>query len=179
MMIVPFLAYFSWRKDRLGITVGMLAFTGLFAVAFGFMEATLVVYLRAAVGLLPGYGGTLSEVATLSSSVYQQAVSVSELPKSLVTLEFYRESATIIMLLSIAAIAAKDIKERVAIFLWVFAIWDIFYYIGLWATVRWPSSFFTPDVLFLIPVPWFSQVWFPILISALTMTAVIITKRNK
>ena len=59
LMIVPFLAYFSWRKDRLGITVGMLAFTGLFAVAFGFMEATLVVYLRAAVGLLPGYGGTL------------------------------------------------------------------------------------------------------------------------
>jgi len=83
------------------------------------------------------------------------------------------------MLISVAAIAARELRERVALFLWAFALWDIFYYVGLWAMVRWPSSLLTPDVLFLIPVPWFSQVWFPILISALTMAAVVITRRNK
>jgi len=40
------------------------------------------------------------------------------------------------------------------VFLWAFAIWDIFYYAALWATVRWPLSLRDPDILFLIPVPW-------------------------
>ena len=66
LFLVPFIAYFSWRKSGLAISWGILLLVGLFAVAFGFMEAMLVVYLRAAVGLLPGYEGTLSEVATLS-----------------------------------------------------------------------------------------------------------------
>ena len=99
-------------------------------------------------------------------------------PKVYLAVEFFREAATIIMLLSIALVAVKSLRERWAIFLWAFATWDIFYYIGLWATVRWPSSPLTPDVLFLIPVPWFSQVWFPILISVLTMVDVIITRKD-
>lgn len=178
LIVAPFIAYFSWRKGRLALSWWTLVFTGLFAVAFGFVEASLVIYLRAATGLLPGYGGTLADVARLSADIYQQAQILTELPKSLVTVEFYRESATIIMLISVALAAARRLREQIAIFLWAFAIWDIFYYVGLWATVRWPSSLLTPDVLFLIPVPWLSQVWFPILISALTCLAVIISRKN-
>ena len=152
--------------------------SGLFGVAFGFVEASVVIYLRAAVGLLPGHGGTLSDVARLSADIYQQAQILSELPRSLLAVEFFRETATMIMLLSVALVAVKYLRERWAIFLWTFAIWDIFYYVGLWATVRWPSSLLTPDVLFLIPVPWFSQVWFPVLVSTLTMIAVIIARKT-
>ena len=170
---VPFVAYYLWRKEELIISKRTLIVSGLFGIAFGFVEASVVVYLRAAVGLLPGYGGTLSDVARLSADIYQQAQILSELPKSLLAVELFREAATMIMLLSVAFISAKYLRERLAIFLWTFAIWDIFYYVGLWATVRWPSSLLTQDVLFLIPVPWFSQVWFPILISALTMVAIV------
>ncbi len=178
LIIIPFVAYYLWRKEGLIISKWTLIISGLFGIAFGFVEASVVVYLRAAVGLLPGYGGTLSDVARLSADIYQQAQILSELPKSLLAVEFFREAATMIMLLSIALVAVKSLRERWAIFLWAFAIWDIFYYIGLWATVRWPSSLLTPDVLFLIPVPWFSQVWFPILISALTMATVVITRKD-
>lgn len=178
LICVPFVAYYLWRKEGIVISRWMLVVSGLFGIAFGFIEASVVIYLRAAVGLLPGYGGTLSDVAGLSSDIYQQAQILNELPKSLLAVEFFREAATMIMLLSIALMAVKSLRERWAIFLWVFATWDIFYYIGLWATVRWPSSPLTPDVLFLIPVPWFSQVWFPILISALTMIAVVITRKD-
>ena len=83
-----------------------------------------------------------------------------------------------IILLSIALVAVKSLRERLAIFLWTFAVWDISYYIGLWATVRWPSSPLTPDVLFLIPVPWFSQVWFPLLISTLIVVAVVTIRKD-
>ena len=67
---------------------------------------------------------------------------------------------------------------RWAMFLWTFAVWDVVYHVGLWATVRWPSSLTTPDVLFLIPVPWLSQVWFPLLVSALALGAVLLARRG-
>ena len=178
LIVIPFVAYYLWRKEGIVISKWTLITSGLFGISFGFVEASVVVYLRAAVGLLPGYGGTLSDVTRLSADIYQQAQILSELPKSLLVVEFFREAATMIMLLSIALVAVKSSRERWAIFLWAFATWDIFYYVGLWATVRWPSSLLTPDVLFLIPVPWFSQVWFPILISVFTAVAVVITRKD-
>lgn len=177
-ILIPFAAYFMWRRKGLSLTKKQLIIVALFAIGFGFVEAAVVVYLRAAVGLLPGYGGTLFDVAQLSSGLFQQAQILSELPRSLFTIEFIREAATLLMLTSVAFMAAWGHRERLALFLWAFAIWDIFYYIGLWATVRWPSSFTTPDVLFLIPVPWLSQVWFPILVSILTMIAIVITRKD-
>lgn len=180
LVLIPFIAYFFWRRKKLALRKEILILTALFAIAFGFVEATLVIYLRAAVGLLPGYGGTLSDVAKLSADLYQQSQILSELPKSLLTLEFFREAATMIILISIAFLTVKIKRERWAIFLWTFAIWDIFYYIGLWLTVGWPTSLLSPDVLFLIPIPWFSQVWFPILVSAFMILAVLLTiKSNK
>ena len=162
---LPFIVYYLWRKKGLAISKRTLFLTGLFGIAFGFVEASVVVYLRAAIGLLPG-------------DIYQQTQILSELPKSLLAIEFFREAATMVMLISIALIAVKSLRERWAIFLWTFAVWDIFYYIGLWAMIRWPSSLLVSDVLFLIPVPWLSQVWFPIIISALIMAAVVITRKD-
>ncbi len=178
LILAPIVAYFFWRREGLKIPNITLVASSLFGIAFGFIEASVVVYLRAAAGLLPGYGGTLSDVARLSANIYQQAQILSELPKSLLAVETFREIATMIMLFSIALIAVKSLRERWAIFLWTFAIWDIFYYIGLWAIIRWPSSLLTPDILFLIPVPWSSQVWFPLLVSALTLVAVVLARNS-
>ena len=44
------------------------------------------------------------------------------------------------MLLSVAILAEQKRGERFAVFLWIFALWDIGYYVALWATVRWPYS---------------------------------------
>src|SRR5215471_1612674 len=80
--LVPLLAYFAWRRSGVPLTAGQLVISGLFAVSFGFLEATVVVYLRAAAGLLPGYRGTLSEVIRLSGEFYRQAQAIGELPQS-------------------------------------------------------------------------------------------------
>ena len=178
MIFIPLVSYYLWRKKGLHIPQRILIITALFGISFGFIEASAVVYLRAAVGLLPGYGGTLSDVARLSTDVYQNAQILGELPKSLLRIEFFREVATMVMLLSIAFVSVKALRERFAIFLWTFAIWDIFYYVALWATVRWPASLLTSDVLFLIPGPWFSQVWFPITVSALSIIVVTFTRKS-
>ena len=176
LLLVPPLAWFSWRRGGVPVTVRQLVISGAFAVSFGFLEAVVVVYLRAAVGLLPGYQGTLADVVRMSGDIYQQSQAIIQIPKSLLTLEVLREAATIVMLLSVALLTTATSRVRAAVFLWTFAIWDIVYYAALWATVRWPLSLSDPDILFLIPVPWLSPVWFPLLVSALALAAVLLVR---
>src|SRR5882724_9298838 len=176
IILIPPLAGFSWRRGGVPVTARQLFFSGLFAACFGFLEAVVVVYLRAAVGLLPGYQGTLSDVIRMSGQYYMQTQAISQFPKSLLTLEVLREAVTILMLLSVALLTSANFRARSAVFLWTFAIWDIVYYAALWVTVRWPLSIRDPDVIFLIPVPWLSPVWFPILVSALAITAVLFSR---
>jgi hypothetical protein len=178
ILLIPPLAWFCWRRGGVPLSVRQLALSGMFAAAFGFLEAVVVVYLRAAAGLLPGYQATLSDVARISGEFYQQSQTISQFPKSLLTLEVFREAATIVMLLSVAFLTSATSRGRAAIFLWTFAIWDIVYYAALWASIGWPLSLRDPDVLFLIPVPWFSPVWFPILVSALALVAVLLCLRR-
>ncbi len=176
IILIPPLAWFSWRRGGVPLSARQLFISGVFAASFGLLEAVVVVYLRAAVGLLPGYQGTLSDVIRMSRQFYMQTQAISQFPKSLLTLEVLREAATILMLLSVALLTSANSRARAAVFLWTFAIWDIVYYAALWATVRWPLSLKDPDVLFLIPVPWLSPVWFPLLVSALALAAVLVSR---
>jgi hypothetical protein len=176
ILLVPLLAYFSWRRAGVPLLARTLVISGVFAASFGFLEATVVVYLRAAAGLLPGYRGTLSDVIRMSGNFYRQPQAIGEFPQSLLALEVLREGATILMLLSVAFLSSAKLRSRAAIFLWTFAIWDIVYYASLWATVRWPLSVRDRDVLFLMPVPWFAPVWFPLLVSTLALLAVLLTR---
>ena len=176
LVAVPPLAWFSWRRGGVPLTWAQLIVSGVFAASFGFLEAVVVIYLRAAVGLLPGYQGTLSDVIRMSGQYYLQPQSISQFPKSLLTLEFLREAATILMLLSVALLTSANSRARAAVFLWTFALWDTVYYAGLWATVGWPLSLRDPDVLFLLPVPWLSPVWFPLLVSGLALAAVLLSR---
>jgi hypothetical protein len=125
----------------------------LFGASFGFVEAAVVVYLRTAAGALSPYSSTIFQLQ-LSSTTYQQAVSsLAQFPQSLRTIEAFREAATMIMLFTVALLAGAKAKERWGSFLWAFAAWDLTYYAGLWAILRWPSSLKDYDVLFLLPLP--------------------------
>jgi len=178
LVLIPISTYVVLRRKRLLLTWRQLTALAVFAAAFGFVEAAVVVYLRAAVGLLPGYTGTLSELQH-SSENYRQEQSISQFPQSLLTIELYRKAATIVMLVSVALLAVSRPRARWAAFLWIFALWDITYYAGLWVTVRWPASVTDLDVLFLIPVPWVAQVWFPLLVSGLTVLAIALSSSGQ
>lgn len=179
LIFVPVLLFIYWRKNKLSISTKLLVYTAIFGIAFAFVESACVIYLRASTGLLPGYMKSLAEIQRQSIGIYSQEILRENLPTSLFTIEFIREMATMVMLISLSSIAVKKIKERIAIFLWVFAIWDIFYYVHLYWTVRWPESLMTKDVLFLVPQPWFSQIWFPLLVSMLTLLAVFFSRNSK
>jgi hypothetical protein len=175
LILVPFLSYLAWRKDGLLLTHGQLAYAAIFGIAFGFVEAAVVVYLRAAGGLLPGYQGDL---ASFPANLDAQLRLVSQMPHSLMAVEPLREAATIFMLAAVALLVGHTRRERWAAFLWVFAFWDITYYVGLRTIIGWPESPTSSDVLFLVPVPWVAQVWYPVLVSALSLAAVLLARRS-
>jgi hypothetical protein len=175
LFLVPILVFLGFRRKGLQLTRSQLLVAAIFASSFGFVEAAVVVYLRAAVGLLPGYQGTLGDVQR-AITTYDQSKSIADFPPSLLAVEVWREAATMVILASVAFLAATKFRERWAIFLWTFAIWDATYYGGLWATIRWPGSLKELDVLFLIPVPWISQVWFPLVVSGLTLVAILLSR---
>lgn len=124
----------------------------LFSIAMGFLETSVVVYLRE-LYYPDGFGFPLVEIIP-----------------AIARTEFYRELATIIMLLGAGIMAGKNAQQRFVFFLYCFAIWDIFYYVFLYVLLGWPESPLTWDILFLIPVPWVGPVLCPVLVS-LTMIA--------
>ena len=115
----------------------------------GFLEAIVVVYLR--------------------DIYYPQGFKfpLMIIPDSTLQVEILREFCTLVMLVAIAVIAGKNKLEMFSYFLFSFAVWDLTYYIGLKLILNWPSSFFTWDILFLIPVPWIGPVLAPVISSIL------------
>lgn len=121
-----------------------------FAIAMGYLEAAVVVYLRA-LYYPDGFAFPLKEMS--------QTLAVTEL---------YREVATLVMIFSIGVLAAKCWLHRFAWFLVIFSTWDIAYYVFLKLLLNWPASLFTTDVLFLLPSIWTGPVIAPV-INSLTM----------
>lgn len=161
LFFLPFIAFYFWR-GKLDIPAKILAISAIFAAAFGFIEAAVVIYLRHVIGL-SGSGNSHIPPAKL----------LYRLPNNIISIEILREFSTIIVLVCVVFLAVRSIRERWAIFFWTFAIWDIFYYIGLYFSIGWPPSLTSLDVLFLIPVPWYAQIWFPLLVSSLFVTSVL------
>lgn len=162
LILIPVAPLLLARNQKRRISRRRLFATALFAVAFAFVEAAVVVYLRASAGLLPSHRGLAPDA----------------FPALFLRIEIAREAATMIMLASIAMLAGRSLCDRFIAFVWTFAVWDFFYYVWLCVTIGWPDSLKNFDLLFLIPVPWTAQVWFPLLVSSLTIVTVLFYARS-
>src|SRR5690606_3193495 len=87
--------------------------------------------------------------------------------RRLLLTEIGREAATLVLILTAAWLFGRSRQERVAYFLVIFAVWDVFYYVWLKVLLNWPASIMDWDILFLIPAVWASPVLYPVLVSAL------------
>jgi len=134
-------------------------------MAMGYFEAVVVYYLRMAI--------------SQSSNI----LPLEPLLPHFLRIEQVREAATIIMLVTFAFLVGKSKIEKALIFLYTFAVWDIFYYISLYFMVSWPTSLTAIDVLFLIPARefWVAPVYVPIVISiiAIAISTILLIRRPK
>lgn len=122
----------------------------VFAVAMGFLEGIVVVYLRE----LYYPDGFEFPIKLMSPE--------------LVKIEWIREIATLVMLAGIGILTGRNGLQRLLYALFAFGVWDIFYYAALKLLIGWPASLLTWDLLFLIPVSWLGPVLAPVL-NSLTM----------
>lgn len=135
------------RGGFAGRAIGVLAF----GVAFGYVEAAVVVYLPSALGLS---GGPLFPLTQATREAGR-----------LLEIEMGRELATLVMLGSIGWVVGMSRLERLAWTAVAFGAWDLAYYGWLWVLIGWPPALTTWDILFLVPVPWVGPVWAPAVVS--------------
>lgn len=115
-----------------------LFWLALFAIAMAQVEASLVIHLR---------------------SLYYPENPLALFPIVLLShrdlfIELIRELATVVMLLSVSVLSAKGLMRIFATFVFLFGLWDLFYYVWLKLMIGWPVAWLEWDVLFLIPWPW-------------------------
>ena len=122
----------------------------LFAIAMAWLEAATVYYIRLLVGRLEPYQANPLPIDGVLGPV-----------------ELVREAATLIMLVTVGALAGKTWRARLGYSAVAFGVWDIGYYVFLKMIYDWPRSVFDWDILFLLPLPWWGPVLAPMSIAAL------------
>ncbi len=122
-----------------------------YGIAMGYVEAAVVVYLRAAVGLSTSGLIPVDDAAAFGAFSRVEGV---------------RELATLVMIGAVGWLAGRSWLERLAWAAVVFGTWDLVYYLGLWLVIGWPPLPGAWDVLFLSPMPWVAPVWAPVVVSS-------------
>ena len=156
-----------------------LAALALFGASFGYVEAAVVVYVRASYEPLhqqlhPERSPTDLFPVLLPA---QLEAAGPQYVQHLYT-ELVREAVTLVMLAAVALVAARSMREWFAAFVVVFGAWDIFFYVFLRVLIGWPVSLFDWDLLFLLPLPWVGPVLAPVLV-ALAMIAAGVAMLNR
>jgi hypothetical protein len=125
----------------------ILVWSAIWATAFGFVEGSVVVYLR--------------ELFYPNGFAFP----LEPFDPELIRVELVREAATMVMLLGVACLAAHGRMRRFGVFSFCFGVWDLAYYTALWLVLDWPASVMDWDILFLIPISWTAPVLAPVLVS--------------
>ncbi len=116
-----------------------LIFLTVFAISMAYLEAAIVVYLR----------------QLFHPQNLRQVFPLGEFSSSFLVLEVGREAATIIMMWAVARLISRGRVGRLfPLFVFLFGVWDLFYYFWLKILIGWPVHWLEWDILFLIPFAW-------------------------
>ena len=154
----------SWKRRVIAVL--------LFGVAFGYLEAAVVSYLRALHEPVRQHyypGRPASELFPLLTLDQTRAAAPEQI--RVIAVEIGREASTLIMLAALALAVSENAGQWAAAFAIAFGTWDLAFYAGLKLLLDWPASLLTWDILFLIPVPWAAPVLAPSLVSAAMIAA--------
>ena len=153
-------------NDPLKTTLKRFCIVVVFGIAFAYIEAAVVVYLRT----IFHPDGFTFPLTTFG---------MGPLWKRLLLTEIGREAATIFLIFTASALIGRNIRQMCAYFMAIFAVWDIFYYVWLKVLLDWPASIWDWDILFLIPLVWACPVLYPVLVSiTLLVFAAVILYRD-
>ncbi len=150
------------KKDGFWRLISLVAFS----IAFAYIEAVVVVYLRA-VFYPAGFVFPIEDFTEMAGA------------GKYVLIEIGREAATVVLMFTASLLMVSDRRRRLAYFLIIFAVLDIFYYVWLKVLLGWPVSIMDWDVLFLIPVTWAAPVLAPVITSITMLFIAVVLLSNK
>lgn len=135
----------------------------LYAAAFGYVEALVVVYIRRLTGM--DWGLDYHQLWTAKHLAWNGPAIIAEMSRlGVYRTEYGREIATLLLLLGPSVAAGRTGRERLALFLYTFAVWDETYYLWLRLWTGFPRALGSTDIYFLVPIAWYGPVWFPVLV---------------
>jgi hypothetical protein len=137
-------------RFALRAAAGRILAVATYAIGMAYVESAAVLYLRTIYGGVDPVGPRNSPFDPLPDFAW---------------IEIGREAATMLMLGCVGWLAGRGLAGRLGAFALAFGVWDIFYYVFLWLFAGWPGSLLAPDVLFLIPLPWWGPVLTPVLLA--------------
>jgi len=140
--------------------VGWIALT-IYAVAMALVEAACVVNLKQlyfADGWTPPFHA---------------------IPEAGRRLEQWREVATLVMIAAVSFLGRPPLRLVVARGLWVFGLWDLFYYVFLRLWTGFPAHWGDMDIVFLVPKPWIAPVWSACVVSMVCAVSAQVLSRRK
>lgn len=136
----------------------------LFAAAFAYIEAAVVVYLR---------------LLFYPDKIKGPLFPLNLQPSLAGYIELGRELATLLLLFFLSYLVAASKEEFFAFFTFSFGSWDVLFYFWLKILINWPQTMGTWDVLFLLPVVWSSPWWCPVTVSLVMMLVAIFLLKDK
>ena len=135
----------------------------LYAAAFGYVEALVVVYIRRLGAMPPGLD--YPAIWAGRHLAWNGAAIIQEMRRlGVYDTEYTREIATLLLLLGPACAAGRTGRERLGLYLLTFAVWDETFYLWLRCWTGFPSKFSDTDIYFLVPWAWYGPVWLPVLV---------------
>src|ERR1700683_2186275 len=138
----------------------------LFGISFGYVEAAVVVYLRAIYNPIRARLHPERGPNDLFPLITQKELADTGLENTRrLVIEIGREAATMLMLGAVALAIARNLHQWIAALAIGFGVWGITFYAFLKLMIRWPESLSTWDILFLIPLPWVGPIWAPVLVA--------------
>jgi hypothetical protein len=149
----------TWRRAVISLI--------LFGFAFGYVEASVVVYLRKVYDPVRQKihpGKPAADLFPLITA--DQLKRAGPEYERLLATELGREFATLLMLGAAALAIAGNFRQWLAGFVLAFGVWDLVFYFFLKVILNWPESFQTWDILFLLPLPWVGPVLSPCIVAA-------------
>ena len=152
----------------------------LYAAAFGYVEALVVVYLRRLTGMPPGWD--YPRIWAAHGLPFTSAAIFAEMARQgVLRTELTREAATLLLLLGAVCAAGRTGRERLGLLLYTFAVWDLTYYAWLKLWTGFPRGLGATDIYFLLPIAWYGPVWFPVLVfmPATIFTALRLLRRER
>lgn len=129
----------------------LIALTAL-CIAIAYVDAVATFYVRG-MQQIAQHGGDFAQAVT------------EAMPPRIVTLEQTRQAATVLVLVTVAVVAGRNLQQQFGTAFFALGGWIVLRYAAIRTITDWPTALTDVDTVIFLPDPVYAPVWMPIVIG--------------